>query len=153
MVDAGGGARFVQNEVYINHSLYKAYRQLPTGRQPCLVILCSSTAFPIDEHSMLNALLGALSLRYYQSNDRTAKVPEPETVRQPNGFFQPRRNRKLSAVGVYGEKLTETGMETNLEIYHNPVGSNPIPDSTFMNMKDGVRQLVKANDTEMKWID
>ncbi len=146
-----GGARQIRNEVYINHSLYKAYTQLPVGRQPCLVILCSSTAFPIINHSMLNVLLGTLALRVYQYTDSTAKVPKPEPFRQPNGFFQSHRNRKLSAVGVYTEKLTETTMETNLEIYHNPFTINPVPDSIFV--KKGIRQLIKASDTEMKWID
>ena len=144
-----GGAKFVKNEVYIHHSLYKAYAQLPVEKQPCLVILCSSTAFPINEHAMLNALLGTLALRVYQSIDRTAKVPEPEPLRKPDGFFQSRRNRKLSAVGLYKEKFTETGMEVDLEIYHNPFTVNPLKDFPFK--RKGIRQLVKKNDQEMEW--
>ena len=147
----GSGAKFIENEVYIHHSLYKAYAQLPVEKQPCLVILCSSTAFPIDEHIMLNALLGTLALRVYQSIDRIAKVPEPEPFRKPDGFFQSRRNRKLSAVGLYKEKLAETGIEVDLEIYHNPFTVNLFKDFLFKGK--GIRQLVKKNDQEMEWIN
>jgi len=147
----GSGAKFIKNDIYIHHSLYKAYAQLPVEKQPCLVILCSSTAFPINQQIMLNALLGTLALRVYQFIDRTARVPEPEPFRKPDGFFQSRRNRKLSAVGLYKEKLAETGMEADLEIYHNPFTANPIKDFLFKGK--GIRQLVKKNDLEMEWID
>ena len=147
----GGGAKFVKNDIYIHHSLHKAYAQLPVEKQPCLVILCSSTAFPINEHIMLNALLGTLAYRVYRSTDRTAKVPKPESLRKPDGFFQSRRNRKLSAVGLYKEKLAETGMEVDLEIYHNPFTVNLLEDLLFKGK--GIRQLVKKNDQEMEWIN
>lgn len=140
----GGEAKFLENEAYIKHSLSKAYEQLPSGEEPCLVIICPSTAFPIDEDDMLAALLGHLAVRYYWQNGRPIK--EPETIRKPDGFFQPRRNRKVSAVGLYKGR----NVENLLEIYHNPCTTNPIPESIFM--KDGIRQLVKASDTEMKWI-
>jgi hypothetical protein len=143
----GGGVKTIINEQYIKHSLGKAYTQLPTTGQPCLIIICPSTAFPLDEDDMLNALLGNLAVRYYFSNVKMAK--KPETFRKPDGFFQIRRNRRVSAVGLYKGR----NIEKPLEIYHNPVGANPIPDSTFMDMKEGVRQLVKANNQEMKWID
>ncbi len=140
----GGGARSLENEAYIKHSLSKAYEQLPSGEKPCLVIICPSTAFPIDEDGMLDALLGHLAIRYYLQNG--GPIKEPETIRKPDGFFQPHRNRKVSAVGLYKGR----NVENPLEIYHNPCGRNPIPDS--MLMKEGIRQLVKASDTEMKWI-
>jgi len=133
------------------YTLYKAYKQLPVGTQPCFIILCSSTGFPIESHAMLNALIGTLAYRVYLRTSSTGKVPDSEPFRQPNGFFQATRNRKLSIVGLYTEKLTESAMETNLEIYHNPFTINPVPDSIFM--KDGIRQLVKASDTEMKWME
>lgn len=141
----GGGAKSLENEEYIKHSLSKAYEQLPSGEKPCLVIICPSTAFPIDEDDMLAALLGHLAVRYYWRNK--GPIKEPETFRKPDGFFQPHRNRKVSAVGLYKSR----NVETPLEIYHNPCGRNPIPDSMFM--KKGIRQLVKASDTEMKWIE
>jgi len=141
----GGEAKFLENEAYIKHSLSKAYEQLPSGGKPCLVIICPSTAFPIDEDDMLNALLGDLAVTYYWQDGRPIK--ELKTIRKPNGFFQPRRNRKVSAVGLYKGR----NIENPLEIYHNPCGRNPIPDSMFM--KEGIRQLVKASDTEMKWIE
>jgi len=140
----GGGARSLENEAYIKHSLSKAYEQLPSGEKPCLVIICPSTAFPIDEDDMLAALLGHLAVRYYLHN--TEPIKEPETIRRPDGFFQPHRNRKVSAVGLCKGR----NVENPLEIYHNPCGRNPIPDSMFM--KEGIRQLVKASNTEMKWI-
>lgn len=140
----GGGVRSLENEEYIKHSLSKAYGQLPSGENPCLVIICPSTAFPIDADDMLDALLGHLAVRYYWQNGETTK--EPETIRKPDGFFQLHRNRKVSAVGLYKGR----NVENPLEIYHNPCGRNPIPDSIFM--KEGIRQLVKASDTEMKWI-
>ena len=146
-----GGARQILNEIYVNHSLYKAYKQLPVGTQPCFIILCSSTGFPIESHAMLNALIGTLAYRVYLRTSSAEKVPESEPFHQPNGFFQATRNRKLSIVGLYTEKLTESAMETNLEIYHNPFTINPVPDSIFM--KDGIRQLVKASNTEMKWME
>ena len=141
----GGGARFVGNEAYIKHSLSKAYKQLPVGEEPCLVIICPSTAFPIDEDDMLNALLGRLAVRYYWQNGEPIK--EPETIRKPDGFFRPHRNRKVGAVGLYKGR----NIENPLEIYHNPCTTNPIPDSVFM--KKGIRQLVRATDTEMRWIE
>lgn len=142
----GGGARSLENEAYIKHSLSKAYEQLPSGEKPCLVIICPSTAFPIDEDDMLDAVLGHLAIRYYyRQNGRPIK--EPETIRQPDGFFQPRRNRRASAVGLYKGR----NIEKPLEIYHNPFTTNPIPESIFM--KEGIRQLVKASDTEMRWIE
>ena len=146
----GGGAKFIKNEVHIHHSLYKAYAQLPVEKQPCLVILCSSTAFLINKHIMLNALLGTLALRVYQSIDRTTKVPEPESFRKSDGFFQSRRNRKLSAVGLYKEKLAETGMEVDMDIYHNPFSNKPLNMVLFKDK--GVRQLVRKNETEMEWV-
>ncbi|MBA7605772.1 hypothetical protein ES703_12907 [subsurface metagenome] len=146
-----GGARQILNEIYINHSLYKAYKQLPVGKHPCFVILCSSTGFPIESHAMLNALIGTLAYRVYLRTSSAEKVPESEPFRHPNGFFQATRNRKLSAVGLYKEKLTETSMETNLEIYHNPFATNPIPNLIFV--KKGIRQLVKVSDSEMMWVE
>ncbi|MQY56318.1 MAG: hypothetical protein GH152_03740 [Dehalococcoidia bacterium] len=143
----GGEARSLENEVYIIHSLRKAYEQLPRGKQPCLVMICPSTAFPIDEDDMLNALLGHLAVRFYRHDHKP--VTKPETFRQPDGFFQPRRNRKVSVVGLYKGR----NVEKRLEIYHNPFAINTIPDSTFMDMKMGVRQLVKASNTEMKWLE
>ncbi len=145
-----GGARRLLNETYIKHSLYKAYRQLP-GKQPCLVILCSSTGFPIESHAMLNALLGTLAYRIYRHSSSAEKVPEPEPFRNPDGFFQATRNRKLSAVGLYTEKLFDTTMEINFEIYHNPFATNPIPISIFRNR--GARQLIKVSDSEMGWVE
>ena len=144
------GVRYIQNEAYIQHSLYKAYTQLPTGMQPCLVILCPSTAFPIDEHNMLNALLGTLGVRFYLRDG--VPVTELQDFRASDGFFQPRRNRKLSAVAVYKEKLIETKIETNLEIYHNPFASNRLGETSFESKRYGVRQLVKVNDQNMEWI-
>lgn len=141
----GGGARFVGTDAYVKHSLSKAYKQLPSGEKPCLVIICPSTAFPIDEEDMLNALLGHLAVSYYWQNGELAK--EPETIRKPDGFFQPLRNRKVSAVGLYKGR----NVENPLEIYHNPCTTNPIPESIFM--KEGIRQLVKASNTEMRWIE
>ena len=140
----GGGAKCLENDAYIKHSLSKAYKQLPSGEKQCLVIICPSTAFPIDEDDMLNALLGHLAVRYYWQNGEPTK--EPETIRKPDGFFRPNRNRKLSAVGLYKGR----NIQNPLEIYHNPCTTKPIPDSMFM--KEGIRQLVKASDTEMKWI-
>lgn len=141
----GGEAKSLENEAYIKHSLSKAYEQLPSGGKPCLVIICASTAFPIDKDDMIDALFGHLAVRYYWQNGRPIK--EPETIRKPDGFFQPRHNRKVSVVGLYKGR----NAENLLEIYHNPCGRNPIPDSMFM--KEGIRQLVKASDTEMKWIE
>lgn len=127
----GGGVRFLENEEYIKHSLSKAYEQLPSSEEPCLVIICPSTAFPIDENDMLNALLGDLAVTYYRQNGRP--IREPETIRKPNGFYRSNRNRKLSAVGLYKSR----NIENPLDIYHNPCGRNPIPDSMFM--KEGIR--------------
>ena len=141
----GGGARALENEAYIKHSLSKAYEQLPRGEKPCLVIICPSSAFPIDEVEMLEALLGHLAIRYYYRQNRRS-IKEPETIRKPDGFFQPRRNRKVSAVGLYKGR----NIEKPLELYHNPCATNPIPESIFI--KKGIRQLIKASDTEMKWI-
>ena len=97
----------------------------------------------IKEH-MLNALLGHLAVRYYWQTGEPIK--EPETIRKPDGFFPPHRNRKVSAVGLYKGR----NIENPLEIYHNPCTTNPIPDLVFM--RKGIRQLIKATNTEMKWI-
>ena len=147
----GGEARFLDNKEYLKHSLRKAYDQLPKEKQPCLAILCSSTAFPIDEDDMLNALLGTLALRVYYSIDRTAKVPEPKWFRKLDGFYHPRRNRHLSATGLFKEKPLGRGIEEKLEIYHNPFTANLLDDFIFKGK--GVRQLVRKSETEMGWID
>jgi len=146
----GGEARSLENKEYLKHSLRRAYEQLPEGKQPCLVVLCSSTAFPVDEDDVLNALLGTLALRFYQFTDRTAKVPEPAWFRKLDGFYHPRRNRKLSATALYSEKFAESGIGKNIEIYHNPFALNSLNYSLFKDK--GVRQLVKKNDKEMEWI-
>ncbi len=143
----GGEARTLENEEYIKHSLRKAYEQLPSGGQPCLVVICPSTAFPIDEDDMLIALLGHLAVRFYRRNGEP--ITKPATIRMPDGFFQPRRYRKISAVGLYKGR----NIDKPLEIYHNPFGANPIPDSSFINIKAGVRQLAKVSNTEMTWLD
>lgn len=142
----GGEARSVRNEAYIHHSLHKAYEQRPEGKQPFLVILCSSTTFPIDEHDMLNVLLGPVS---YWVSDRPGTKPEP--FRKLDGFPRPQRNRQLSAIGLYGEKFTKKGIESSLEIYHNPWARNPLDYSIFEG--HGVRQLVKIDDEHMGWKD
>lgn len=147
----GGEARFVGNKEYIKHSLTKAYEQLPKGKQPGLVILCPSTAFVIDEDDMLNALLGSLAVRFYQSTGKKTKVPEPETFRKPDGFYHPRRHRQLSATGLYQEGFFKNDIEQGLEIYHNPCALNSLSESLFKGK--GVRQLVKKNDQEMEWIE
>jgi hypothetical protein len=128
------------------HSLAKAYEQIPRGVQPCLVIICPSTSFPIDEDDMLNALLGHLAVRLYLKQDKPIKTPE--TFRRADGFFHPRRNRKISAVGLYRGRSGEK----RLEIYHNPYTINPIPARLFMNVKEGIRQLVRASNIEMEWL-
>lgn len=144
-------AKLVRNETYIHHSLRKAYAQLPKGSEPCVVILCSLTEFPLNENNMLNALLGTLALRIYHSIDRTAKVPEPESFRKLDGFYHPQRNRHLSATGLFQEKFLGKGIEEKLEIYHNPFTVNLLNDSLFK--RKGIRQLVKKNEQQMEWID
>ncbi|MFC1955181.1 hypothetical protein ACFLWZ_01365 [Chloroflexota bacterium] len=140
----GGGVKTVVNEVYIKHSLHKAYEQLPSGERLCLVVICPSTAFPIDEDDMSIALFGSLAVTVYQKKGEPVKAPKVH--RMPDGFFQPRRNRKVSAVGLYKGQ----NEEKYLEIYHNPFTTNPITHSAFIEKK-GVRQLVMASNTEMKW--
>jgi hypothetical protein len=147
----GGEARFVANKEYIKHSLAKAYEQLPRGKQPGLVILCPSTAFPIDENDMLNALLGSFTVRFYQYTGEKAEVPEPETFRKPDGFYIHRRHRQLSATGLYLEGYSKNDVEQGLEIYHNPFALNSLSHSLFKGK--GVKQLVKKNDQEMEWIE
>lgn len=142
----GGGARFVDNEAYVKHSLNKAHGQLPTGGEPCLLVICPSAGFPIDEDDMLNALLGRLAVRYYYRHDGKP-TKEPDTIRKPDGFFHPHRNQKVSAVGLHKPRNTEN----RLDMYHNPCTTNPIPKSVFV--KKGIRQLIRVSDTEMKWID
>ncbi|TET18068.1 MAG: hypothetical protein E3J75_00990 [Dehalococcoidia bacterium] len=145
----GGEARFIHNEDYIRHSLSKAYAQLPKGYQPSLVILCSETEFPIGERNMLNVVLGTLAYRIYRhSNGTPAKA---ESIRKPDGFFRPDRNRQLSAIGLFARKYTEESIEQTLEIYHNPFAGNPMDYTIFR--EKGVRQLTKKNDREMEWVD
>jgi hypothetical protein len=146
----GGEARSLANEEYIKHSLTKAYAQLPRKKQPCLVILCPSTAFPIDERNMLDALLGSLVIHFYQYTGEKTKVPPPETLRKPNGFYHPQRNRRLSATGLYQEGYFKNDVEQGVEIYHNPFALNSVSQSLFRGKV--VRQLVKKNDQEMEWI-
>jgi len=145
----GGKARFIHNEVYIRHSLSRAYTQLPEGSQPSLVILCSETEFPIGEHSMLNAVLGTLAYRISRHSTGTPSKAEP--IRKPNGFFRPDRNRRLSATGLFTHKYTEESIEQTIEIYHNPFAMNPMDYSIFR--EKAVRQLIKKNDREMEWIN
>lgn len=144
-----GKPRWVKNEDYIHHSLGKAYRQLPKGKQPCLVMLCSSTEFPIDQDDMLNALLGTLAASVPRFGDGT--VGEVVPFRKPDGFYHPQRNSHASATAVYREKFTEEGIQSNLSIYHNPFALNPIDSSIFEGK--GVRQLVKIDEGQMGWKD
>ncbi len=146
----GGGARFIASDQYIKYSLSKAYEQRPAKNQPYLVILCCLAAFGIDEDDMLNALLGSLSIRVYRSISTDVKVPEPESFRKLNGFYHPKRNRHLSATGLYQENFVENGITEKLEIYHNPLALSPLAYSLFVGK--GVRQLVTKNDREMEWI-
>jgi len=138
----------VENEDYIRHSLKKAYVQLPKGQRPCLVILCSETEFPIDEDDMLNALLGTLAFRITRSKNGTY-VRDAQSIRKPDGFFQTKCNKKLSAVGLYRNRHRDERIKCTLEIYHNPFAVNPIDIKIFEDK--GVRQLVKINETEMGW--
>ena len=98
---------------------------------------------------MLNALFGTLSVRFYQRSD--GSMTEPEPFRGPDGFPHAQQNRQLSTVGVYEEKFSGKGIESNFSIYHNPWAANPLDYSIFAGK--GVRQLVKAKDGEMKWMD
>jgi len=98
---------------------------------------------------MLNALLGTLAVRYQLITGAAVSGSEPETIRQPNGFYQPRRKRKLSATGFYQENFTEEGIESQLEIYHNPWATNSLDYSIFEG-KD-VRQLIKVEEGRMEW--
>jgi len=144
-----GEARFFENHVYIRHSLKKAERQLSKGEQPCLVLLCSSTEFSIEERDMLNALLGTLAVRFYRLSDGSASERKP--FRQTDGFYQPRRNKNSSATGFYQENFTEKGIESKLEIYHNPWAASPLDHSIFEGK--GVRQLIKIDEGCMEWRD
>jgi hypothetical protein len=148
----GGEARPVSNEEYVKHSLEKAYEQLPRKKQPCLVILCPTTAFPIEEDDMIDALLGSLSYHIYLSTGKKGKLREPEPFRKLDGFYRHRyhRHRQLSATGLYLEGYKINDIKQGFEIYHNPFASNPLSQSIFKG-KD-VRQLVKKNDQVMDWI-
>jgi hypothetical protein len=149
----GGEARPVSNEEYIKHSLEKAYEQLPRKKQPCLVILCPTTAFPTDEDDMVDALLGSQAYHVYLATGEKTKVPEPEPFRKLDGFYCHRhhQHRQLSATGLYLEGYSRNGIKQGFEIYHNPFASNPLSQSLFQGK--GVRQLVKKNDQEMGWIE
>jgi hypothetical protein len=149
----GGDLRLVSNEEYIKHSLERAYEQRPRKKQPFLVILCPSTAFPMDEDDMLDALLGSTAYHVYQSTDKKAKVPEPEAFRKLDGFYRHRhyKHRQLSATGLYLEGYSKNDIEQGLEIYHNPFASNPLSQSIFQGK--GIRQLVKKDDKDMGWIE
>ena len=145
----GGEARFSEDHVYIRHSLKRAVSQLPKEK-PCLVLLCSSTGFPIDEDDMLNALQGTLAVRHELITDELASnTREPEAFRQPDGFYQPRRNSRLSATGAYQGNFTEKGIQGKLQIYHNPWAANPL-DYYIFEGKD-VRQLIKVEEGRMEW--
>ena len=147
----GGEARFVKDEDYIHHSLQRAYEKLQEGQQPCLALLCYSTEFPIYEEAVLNALLGTLAVRYQLITGVPVSASKSETIRRPNGFYQPRRNRRLSATGVYEENLTEKRMEAKLDIYHNPWAANPLDYSILGG--ESVRQLIKVSEGHMEWRD
>ncbi len=147
----GGEARWSKDDDYIRHSLKKAEGQLPREKQPCLVLLCSSPEFPIDEDSVTDALFGALVVRYQLINDELASDTEPEVSRKLDGFYRCRRNRKLSATGLYQENLANGGIAGKLEIYHNPWATNPLDYSVFEGK--GARQLVKVEEGCMKWRD
>lgn len=149
----GGEARSLTNEEYIKHSLAKAYEQRPRKKQPFLVILCPSTAFPTDEDDMLNALLGSLAYHVYLATGEQTKVPEPEPFRKLDGFYRHRhyKHRQLSATGLYLEGYSKNDIKQGFEIYHNPFASNPLSQSFFKGK--GVRQFVKKNDQEMEWIE
>ncbi len=147
----GGKARFSANDEYIKHSLRGAYEQRPSGTQPYLVILCSPIEIGIDEHDVLNALLGKLAFRVYLAKGAGVDLPPSEPFRKPNGFYNPQRNRRLSATGLYSEQWHGDCFEQRLEIYHNPFARYPLDESLFRS--NSVRQLVKKNDEEMQWID
>ncbi len=146
----GGEAGFLADDDYVKHSLDKAYEQRPLEDIPFLVILCCNTAFPIDEHSMSDALFGSSALRYYQSEGLEASIREPEWFRRLNGVYHPTHRRNLSATGLYIERFVDPSLEKKFEIYHNPFSTRQIQPDVFANRCD--RQLIKKNDTEMEWV-
>lgn len=141
------GVRFVNNEDYIKHSLSKAYSQIPKNETNCLVILYSETEFPLDDRAMLNALFGTLAYRIYSSAEKHKNT----AFRKPDGYFQPDRNTHFSAIGLFDSRIIDCEIISTLEIYHNPFAKNHLESNLFSDK--GVRQLVKKDSTDMKWID
>lgn len=130
---------------YVKHSLNKAYVKLESTH-PCLVILCPSPNHLVDEDDMLNAWLGTETFVITFGGD--GSVIDTETTRKPDGFFL--RAPRLSVVGLYKEHTSKEAIEDNLELYHNPLATNPLNESIFR--MRGVRQLIRKNDVEMEWI-
>lgn len=147
--DIGAGVKWGGKDDQIRSKLEKAYQQRPEGKQPYLVIVCSATLFPIDKYDMITALLSNPVVRIPLRDDGT--IGEPKTFYKLDGFFHPQRNRQLSAIGLHRERYADKGIESTLEIYHNPFALNPIDPSIFEGK--GVRQLVRTGETEMGWKD
>ncbi|MBA7637456.1 hypothetical protein ES703_45101 [subsurface metagenome] len=143
--------RFMNSAPYIHHSLNKAYRKLRKD-QPNFVVLCPYPNYLVEEEDKLNALLGTLVYTFTLQSDSSTRGGG--SARLSDGFFQPRRNRKLSAVGFYTQTFGNSVVHANLEVYHNHFSRRPIDYSTFKSK--GVRQLVKKNNKEREeweWIE
>lgn len=122
----------------------EAIRQLPKDGRPCLVVLCSATS-DITETDMLYAMLGPRTISInLQSKSSFSYYPLA-------GIARPSLRTRISALALFHSEYFEYGTKQSMDVYHNPFASAPLSSNAME--KEGIRQLVRVNQTQMGWLN
>jgi hypothetical protein len=98
--------------IRITNKIHKATKQLNTGKEACLIILCDESNSPKFEEDIQALIYG----RKYIDNDFI--LPN-----QVGAFLSINKNRRVSGVGLYYSIIHKGEFHEELDLYHHP---NPL---------------------------
>lgn len=172
---ANEGVNYGNDANPIRRNLRTAYSQLPNDGTPALVVISGELRVPVSDplfSGIFEALYGEPYFSVPIRMEGFDASREITTGVRRNGFFQPGRNTRLSAVATLEDLITDEMLNSIVrnytsagaspidfnaqrnvlkyafKIYHNPYAATPIPRSVF----DGWDQFAVSEDgTEMLW--
>lgn len=108
--------------------LKAAVRQLPKTGEPCLVVINDQLDSGLFAEELEVILYGT---RNIQQRHLGYTKNQKRQGRSRNGFFSPKRNSRVSCVGMYYTNSKMDIIEEELEVYHNPWANSLIDIAMF----------------------
>jgi hypothetical protein len=107
--------------------LKAAQKQLPKRGEPCMVVIDDQLQFGLTTEELEAVLYGNGKV----AGPQRARARNREGEWRRNGFFSPKRNNRISGIGMYYTNTKMHIIEEELEVYHNPWADSSIDTAMF----------------------